>query len=271
MRRTAVLLAVAALVATGAAPGCNEESGAAPQSKTQRTNVALYSGRGCWDHSLTAGREMFAWMGLTTETVNAAYINANDLSAFDAVFIPGGDMSLYAIDINAAGKEHIRRFVSGGGAYIGICGGAYFAASAVYWRGSRLDMTPLGIFSGTASGPANDIVAYPAYGMCRIDIATHEHPVTAPEGDHFQTLYYWGPVLVPNLGATVTVLGRYSAVNQPAMIAFEYGAGRVFIIGAHPEIEEDDDRDATDFADELDDEGSEWDLMKRAVMWSLKR
>lgn len=32
-------------------------------------------------------------------------------------------------------------------------------------------------------------------------------------------------------GVTVSVLGRYEAGDQPAMVAFEHGKGRVFIIG----------------------------------------
>jgi len=54
------------------------------------------------------------------------------------------------------------------------------------------------------------------------------------------------------------------------MLAFDYGLGRVFLIGTHPEIEEDSERDGVDFADELDDQGSDWDLMRKATLWCLK-
>ena len=46
--------------------------------------------------------------------------------------------------------------------------------------------------------------------------------------------------------------------------------GRVFLIGTHPEIEEDSDRDGVSTADELDERGSDWDLMKNATLWYLR-
>ncbi len=81
----------------------------------------------------------------------------------------------------------------------------------------------------------------------------------------------WGPVLIPDKTDSVTILGRYEkGKKEPAILAFDYGLGRVFIIGTHPEFEEDSDRDGTDFADKFDDKGSDWGLMKKAVLWCLK-
>jgi hypothetical protein len=91
------------------------------------------------------------------------------------------------------------------------------------------------------------------------------------EGESRSTriLYYWGPALLPDDEATVDVLGRYASIDEPAILTLGFGQGRVFLIGTHPEIEEDDDRDGTDFADELNDEGTDWDLMRNAVDWCL--
>lgn len=251
--------------------GCRGEKGTNPPPPPSTPKIAVYSGSGCWAESITAARNMFEWMGCTTEIVSASSINAKGLAGYSALYIPGGDMYLYSHDISASGKTNIRAFVSGGGAYIGICAGAYFASRSVSWRGSALAMEPLRIFPGTASGPIDAIAAYPDYGMCRVNVAGHDHPITAGQPDYLWTLYYWGPVLVPDAGAPVTVIGRYDIVSQPAMVAFEYGQGRVFLVGAHPEIEEDSDRDSVAFGDELDDQGSEWDFMKSAVLWCLKK
>ena len=75
--------------------------------------------------------------------------------------------------------------------------------------------------------------------MCKVDILDPTHPITQSEPDSTWMPYYWGPVLVPNKDANVTILGKYDRVNQPTMMAFDYGLGRVFLIGTHPEIEED--------------------------------
>jgi biotin--protein ligase len=237
---------------------------------SRKADVAIYSGGGIWEDSVRAIEEMFHWMNYTVELVSAEYINNNELEAFRILCVPGGNMYDYAQDISSKGKENVRDFVHGGGGYIGICGGAYFAAEKVVWRGSQLSMTPLGLFAGTATGPINEIMPYPNYTMCNVNIINHMHFITQSEQDPITTLYYWGPALVSNADANVTILGNYDKGNQAAIVVFEYFQGRVFLMGAHPEIEEDSDRDKVIFADEFNDEGSEWDLMQKAVFWLLE-
>ena len=62
-------------------------------------------------------------------------------------------------------------------------------------------------------------------------------------------------------------LGVYDSVNYSVIMAFGYGSGRVFIIGTHPEFEEDSDRDGFPPDSALDDMGSDWELMKNAAQW----
>jgi glutamine amidotransferase-like uncharacterized protein/dienelactone hydrolase len=230
--------------------------------------VALYSDLGTSEVSVQAAQKMFQWMNLTVELVSANYINSKGLDGFSIVCFPGGDMYQYAQDISSTGMESIKDFIRNCGGYIGICGGAYFASEKVVWQGNQLPMTPLGLFPGTAEGPINEIVPYPNYTMCEVNIVDSVHPITRSEPDSAWMLYCWGPALVPNKDANVTILGNYHKGNQPAMLAFDYALGRVFLIGTHPEIEEDSERDGVAFADELDDQGSDWDLMRKAVLWS---
>jgi len=51
------------------------------------------------------------------------------------------------------------------------------------------------------------------------------------------------------------------------MVAFEYGKGRVFLSGPHPEIEVDSDRDGSNKFNTLSDEGSEWPLLLAVMKW----
>ena len=236
----------------------------------EKADIAIYAGRGTWDESVRAIRNMFQWMNYTVETVSAQQINHNGLGAFRALCIPGGSMYDYAQDISARGKENIRNFVHNGGGYIGICGGAYFASEEVYWRGSQLPMTPLGLFHGTAAGPINEIVAYPNYTMAKVNVMNQAHPMIKSERDSESMLYYWGPALISNTNANTIILGNYDISHQTAMLVLEYGHGKVFLIGTHPEIEEDSDRDEVSFGNEFDDQCSEWDLMQRAVLWCIK-
>ena len=238
-------------------------------SPTQ-VDIAIYAGRGTWDESVQAIRKMFEWMNHTVETVSAQQINNNGLAGFRVLCIPGGNMYDYAQDISSRGKENIRNFVHSGGSYIGICGGAYFASEEVYWRGSQLPMTPLGLFHGTAAGPINEIMAYPNYTMTRVNVMNQAHPVIKSERDFESMLYYWGPALISETDANIIILGNYDIGNQTAMLALEYGHGKVFLIGTHPEIEEDSDRDEVSFGNEFDDHGSEWNLMQKVILWCTK-
>jgi len=233
--------------------------------------IALYSDRGCWDESITASEKMFQWMGLSVTRINADDIKHAGLDSFLILCIPGGDLYQYAQDLSSQGKEEIISFIQNGGGYIGICGGAYYAGKNVYWRGTKLLMNSLGIFYGTTKGPVDEIFPYPEYGICEIDIADTSHPITQSEANTSFMLYYWGPTFYPETQTEYKILGTYSRTHQPAMLAFEYGLGRVFLIGTHPEIEEDSDRDGVSWGDALDDSGSDWNLMKQAVNWCLEQ
>ena len=246
------------------------------------SDIALYSDKGAWDQSVIALENMFQWMGMSTTLIDADFINNNYLGGFKIICFPGGDMYQYSQDISEAGKEKIRSFIRNGGGYIGICGGAYFASETVIWQGNQLSMTPLSLFQGSAEGTIDSIVPYPQRGMCQVNIVDTVHAITHSISTPQWILYYWGPVLRPET-SEVTTLGKYNAVNQPAILAFEYGKGRVFITGTHPEIEEDSDRDGVTLKDtviqgttylgedKLDDRGSDWDLIKNAVVWCLKK
>jgi glutamine amidotransferase-like uncharacterized protein len=79
--------------------------------------------------------------------------------------------------------------------------------------------------------------------------------------------YPSGPYFTPDPMADVTIVSTFAASGEPAMVLFEYGRGRVFLSGPHPEIEVDSDRDGSSRFDELDDQGSEWPLLLEVTRW----
>ena len=263
-------LVAAAILLLGFSSCGRDEPDRAPDG-AELFDVAIYQDVGCWSTSVTALERMFEWMGYRVTRVDADRVNRAGLQGCALFCVPGGDMYQYSHSLSSEGKDKIREFIRAGGGYIGICGGAYFAADRVFWQGRRLDMDPLGLYQGSSVGPVDEIVPYPDSGMCRIQMVDRTHPITAALPDSAWVLYYWGPELLPDSLSSVTVLGKYSAVDEPAILAFGYGLGRVFLIGVHPEIEEDDDRDGVDCAEGFDDWGSDWDLMKQATLWCLNR
>jgi hypothetical protein len=83
-----------------------------------------------WDKSFLWGymavsalRDLgFSFDLLTSETVREGALNN-----YQVLFVPGGWASLKSESLGADGREELRRYVSGGGAYLGICGGAGLA------------------------------------------------------------------------------------------------------------------------------------------------
>jgi glutamine amidotransferase-like uncharacterized protein len=248
------------------ASGCGEGQ-IRPEPQDTGSGVAIYAGRGADSDCIQASQKMFEWMGHQVERVYPSSITDEGLGKYELVCFPGGDMFYYAQDIPRSGKASIREFIRKGGAYVGICGGAYFAGEKVVWRGKQLPMEPLSLFRGTSRGPFDTIVPYPQYGMCKINFSDTGHPITSSQPDSAWVLYYWGPGLFADDETSVTVIGRYDKTDNPAILAFDYGKGRVFLIGTHPEFEEDSDRDGVTFCDELDDRGTDWDMMQQAVTW----
>lgn len=229
--------------------------------------VGLYAGRGAARECVTAAGKMFAWMGYTVVRIDADVINENDIRHLDVLYFPGGSTGPFQEDISAQGRDKIRQLIRSGGCFIGTCAGALFASERVVWEGQVDTQNTLGLFPGTVEGPIPEIFAGPEHGMCQVNLSPH--PITETEPDSAWILYYNGPFFRSNPGAEVDVIARYQITNDPAMVAFEYGAGRVFLTGPHPEWEEDDGRDGVSYFDRFDDQGSDWDLMLNAARWCL--
>ena len=206
--------------------------------------VALYTGQGVWEDGKVALIQMFRYYNFSVDTIDAEYINSNSLNGYDVLVIPGGWAVDYRRSINSAGISHIRSFVQAGGVYTGICAGAYYAASTVVWEG-RSYSYPLALYVGEAIGPIDSIAPWPGYNMASINLQDSTEWV----------LYYGGPYFS---GGSFDTIAIYNTNNQPAIIGLNYGNGKVILSGVHPEIEEDCDRDSTNFASELPDSGSDW-------------
>ena len=82
-----------------------------------------------WDHSHIWG--LLAWKGLTSLGFNCRLLKANEITqasvlgkSNDALLVPGGTARYKAKALGEEGLKAIRRWIYGGGQYIGFCGGA---------------------------------------------------------------------------------------------------------------------------------------------------
>lgn len=184
-----------------------------------------------------------------------------------ALVIPGGRDTPYHQYLSGRGNHKIRSFVEQGGAYLGICAGAYYASSHLeFEKGGALEICAkreLGFYPGTAVGPAlgSQVFDYVSErGTQAAEIAwkiggdrvsatkSSEQMTRAPDSLHSQPsskthIYYNGGCLFdqPERFPNVTILGRYEGLEDrpAAIIECKVGAGKAVLCGVHPEISAD--------------------------------
>ncbi|MGQ9459778.1 MAG: BPL-N domain-containing protein [Candidatus Bathyarchaeaceae archaeon] len=240
--------------------------------KAQGAQVAIYNDSGAWADSVIPFKNFTKYKGLTWKYVTASDINNGLITypTYKVLYMPGGYAADYNTAISNNGDQNIRNFVSSGGGYIGICAGAYFACDKITWEGRSYDYT-LDLFNGMGIGSIPEIMAWDYAIMTNLTMNLN-HPINQYEPSRERMAYYGGPYFVPNAGVTVDTVATYDKKNnERAAITFSYGSGRVFLIGTHPEIEEDKTRDGSSWGEIWYDYGSDWPLLWTAMDWLMKQ
>ena len=241
-------------------------------SELSDIRIAIYRGRGMDRHSALALCRAFQWMGCRVEPIRAANIRDGDLHRIDVLALPGGaNRPDPWKKIGSEGKERIQEFIRNGGGYIGICLGALYACeNCLYW-GDTLGVKELylELFPGMAYCGQEKIAPEGVWPlMTGINVSDQMHSITGSLDSRVEIVYYPGsPYFKPDSGADITIIAQYRITQNPAMVAFKYGKGNVFLSGPHPEIEVDSRRDGSNRFNELADEGSEWSLLLAVIQW----
>jgi glutamine amidotransferase-like uncharacterized protein len=200
---------------------------------------------------------MLKQIGCSYSTINKDTILTKNLSNYDIILFPGGDMWVYRSHLTSTGVQKLKEFVQLGGGYIGICAGSYFAASNIIWRGwadeprQYFTNTGLGIFSGTADGPIDDYAPSYQDPNCKVNI-NRNHPITSASPQQLDYLYSFGPKYIIADSSGISILGRSTIGNNTVVMAIQYEQGRVFLTALHPEF---------------DDNKTSWGMMKKAILW----
>ena len=214
--------------------------------------IGIFADEGASSVCYVAAERMFQWMGFETEPIYAVTINEGDISNIDVFYFPGGSSGAYDSLVNADGKQRLRDAITAGRGYIGTCAGAAFAAR-------YLDICPVIVNSPV---PGLEIEMSQVYLI-------KPHPITDDLPACFWIMYVHSPYFEPDSGAVIDTIGCYNISGLPALVACEYGMGRVFLTGPHPEWEENSDRDGVSSYDNFDDVESDWPLMKNGTRWCL--
>lgn len=176
---------------------------------------------------------------LTVKIVSPDDIRAGKLADFDVLVQSGGSGGGQGKALGEEGREKIRTFVRGGGAYIGICAGAYLASCDYPWSLNIINAQVLDKKHwARGNGPVD--VSFTAQGRELLAVA----------GDNLTIQYGQGPLLAPAQDAKLPPYepwakyeGEIALKGAPkgvmpgttAVAAASYGAGRVVCFSPHPE------------------------------------
>ena len=193
---------------------------------------------------------------LHTQQVTSADIRAGQLSEFDVVIFPGGSGGGQAKSLGKTGREIVRKFVTDGGGYIGICAGAYPASADYDWSLHILDAKVLDR-KHWARGFGNVRLKASAAATKSLGFQTseplvyyHQGPLLSPaHDDQIPDYQEWA-----SFTTEVTKEGVPGGVmpGTTAIAAGIFGDGRVLAISPHPEN--------TDGLDHV---------LPRAVQWAI--
>ena len=126
----------------------------------------------------------------------------------------------------------------------------------------------LGLFNGTI-GPAQGSGTVPYLINMTVN-RDCEGPDLSDLPRSYMTMYWGSRSFIPLEGSEVYPIATYGVDGDAGMIAFRYGHGTVFISSPHPEYEEGSDRDGTVFSDSLEDPDSEYELLRRVMVWLIE-
>lgn len=200
--------------------------------------IALYDGKG--SGSATQSRRFEGVLeNSRVVRVGAADIHEGCLDQFDAVIFPGGSGSGQGRTIGPEGREAVREFVDEGGAYVGVCAGAYLALNNYDWG---LKLIGLDSFDRAHWRRGK--------GMVRIELTSEGQSVLGRNEQELEIKFAQGPLMVPSetgshptpevLAWYRTGIGKNGAdpetmVDTPAIVAAPFGDGRVVLFSPHPE------------------------------------
>ena len=173
---------------------------------------------------------MFLWMNASVANITALDIHNGALSDFNLFVMPGRSASTTYYELETHGVNIFLDYVRTGGAYFAICGGVEFAMRS-----------EVNLFSGALLPVTGEIhIAHQVdMQINRQSIYPHLYGVN----ETFSTLFWGSSYFYPDNPEEINHIARFLSNDEPGMISYTYGQGRVFLSTLHCEFEENSDRD----------------------------
>ncbi len=174
--------------------------------------------------------------GLACDLIRSGDVRKGKLSDYSLLFVPGGWASNKIKALGSDGIEEIKRFVHGGGAYLGFCGGAGLATMdgiglVPIKRRPTKDRVPS--FSGRIG---LNITDHPVWeGLKNSELGTEPAPERINRGNSPIVFHAWWPSQFV-IDGPVSVLATYAGA-LPESFSSDVNVGDAAAAGSWPELE----------------------------------
>ncbi|KAG9230555.1 biotin-protein ligase [Amylocarpus encephaloides] len=224
---------------------------------SRKMNVLVYSGNGSTiesvRHCLYTLRRLLSPNYAVIPVTDTVILKEPWTASCALLVFPGGADLGYCRSLNGEGNRRIEQYVRRGGAYLGLCAGAYYGSSKCEFEVGNNKMEVIGnrelkFFPGIARGCAfKGFVYHSEAGAKAVRLqVTKDAFNRAIVPETFRSYYNGGGVFVDagtfsNQG--VEILATYSdptdvkgGDGQAAVVYCEVGAGGALLTGPHPEF-----------------------------------
>lgn len=202
--------------------------------------LAILESEGTDKHCIVGyERAVREYLSVIYERVSPSDIRNGLLKNYDVLIVPGGSAGAQGKALEEEGLVAVRDFVRNGGGYVGFCAGTYLAMG--YGR-DKLDMIAADLVDGEHWDRGK--------GMASVQFNKLGRSILG-DFDTVDIYYENGPILsiddfswLPQLEVLATYKSeikdkkeaRSVMVDSPAIVASNYGSGRVLCFSPHPEL-----------------------------------
>ncbi|HEY1190574.1 MAG TPA: BPL-N domain-containing protein [Gemmata sp.] len=211
---------------------------AEPPAPATPVPVAMLIGDGVGGKGPDMIEETLTASGYKITRVDAADIRAGKLKDAKVLIVPGGLSRTQATALGRDGREVIKKFVTDGGGYVGVCAGCYLASSHYDWS---LHLLPVKVVDSTNWARGIKPLA--------VELTPAGKEAFGRKDKDLKVQYHNGPVLEPINGSEGKLISlavfreeltRKGAkeglmLGTPAAVAGRYGKGWAIGISPHPE------------------------------------
>ncbi len=223
--------------------------------------IGLYTGKGSWDVDLQAMRNFAAEYDLDCVDIDSKTINSADLNSLcDILVFVGGWSAEYRYSVE--NHANIRSFVEKGGCFLGFCAGAYYASTTMRWKGKPIEY-PLKLFPAEAAGPLKLNWGSLSSVTLNKEIAFNEDFM-----DTMEMWYFDGPCFTGLPYHSTDILASYQTNDEAAVIAFDFGEGKVLLSGPHPEL---GFIPSSQLVQTEGGDGAQWSWLYAALQWLMDK